>query len=291
MFNKIIYLFLIFLFVSCEDRTPEFYYTQNNLKYQYHDIVDEGTIPKIGDYLTVYLQYKTIDDSVFYDSRSTSYDGTNLIVLGKPNVKGGIEEGFAQLIEGDSVSFYISSQLFFENYLNKELPEFLEPEEEVKIVLRLLKVETPKAYKKRKEKEIAELESKEFSVMQEIIDTWEANNEVVKNVNGIFMTIEDTTCLKKVRRGDLVKVKYKGYYPNGKVFYDNTGLNDQEDEFKVGTKGQNIEGMKIVLLKLCYGQKTKALIPSFLGFSEGVVKQGLVPPYTPLIFEIESISE
>jgi FKBP-type peptidyl-prolyl cis-trans isomerase FkpA len=291
MCKKIVFSLFILLLLGCEDRTPEFYYTQNDLKYQYHDIVAEGTVPKIGDYLTVYLQYKTLEDSIFYDSQTTSYDGTNLIILGKPSVKGGIEEGFAQLIEGDSVSFYIASQLFFENYLNKELPVFLEPEEEIKIVLRLLKVETPKAYKKRKDNEIAKLEAIEFDVMQEIIDSWKANNEEVKNVNGIFMTIPDTTCTKRVRRGEMVKVKYKGYYPNGKVFYDNTEAEDPEDEFKVGTIGQNIEGMKIVLLKMCYGQKAKVLIPSFLGFSDGVVSQGLVPPYTPLIFEIESISE
>ncbi len=93
-------------------RTPEFYYTQNDLKYQYHDIVAEGIVPKVGDYLTVYLQYKNLDDSIFYDSQQTSYDGTNLIVLGKPSVKGGIEEGFAQLIEGDSVSFLLRVNYF-----------------------------------------------------------------------------------------------------------------------------------------------------------------------------------
>jgi FKBP-type peptidyl-prolyl cis-trans isomerase len=272
--------------VGCDSSTPEFYYTQNNLKYKYHDISDNGVAPAIGDYLTVYMSYSNADDSVFYDSKNSTYDGKELIVLGKPHIEGGIEEGFAQLLLGDSVTFYIEVTKFFEHYLKKDLPAFLDAEEEMRISLRLLKIESPTAYKKRITLEQLENEAKEFEVIEGIIAEWKLAADSIYNNNSVFMVYEDTTCSNRVVYGDLVKVKYKGYFPDGKVFYDNT-QGESFDEYNAGVKDQNIEGMKIALLHMCKGQKAKILVPSYLGFNESVIEQGLVPRYTPVIFEVE----
>ncbi len=278
------------MLVSCDSSTPEFYYTQNDLKYQYHDISDSGATPAIGDYLTVYMKYSTVNDSVFYNSKNSTYDGKELIVLGKPSIEGGIEEGFAQLMKGDSVTFYISIDKFFNHYLKKDIPSFLQKDKEMKITMRLLDIESPKSYNKRILLEQMEAEAREFDVMEQILNKWKLTSDTIYDNNSIFMIYEDTSCLSKIVYGDLVKVKYKGYFPDGKVFYDNTESGDY-DEFKVGVKGQTIEGMKIALTHMCKGQKSKILVPSHLGFGESVIEQGLVPKYTPVIFEIEVLED
>ena len=284
---KIVLLILVScVLLSCDTSTPEFYYTQNNLKYKYHDIADDGTAPAIGDYLTVYMQYKDQNDSVFYDSQFSTYDGKELIKLGKPSIEGGIEEGFAQLQLGDSVTFYIEVEKFFKHYLNKEIPTYLDRKEEMRISIRLLNIESPLTYEKRIMLEQLKAEAIELDLLEGVIQNWSNAGDSVYNKNNVFMVYEDTSCLNRVAYGDLVKVKYKGYFIDGKVFYDNTAGADY-DEFKVGVKDQTIEGMKIALVHMCYGQKAKVLVPSDLGFGQSVIEQGLVPKYAPVIFEIE----
>jgi FK506-binding protein 2 len=283
-------LVLVSMLWSCDTSTPEFFYTQNNLKYQYHDISDSGATPAIGDYLTVYMKYSTINDSIFYNSETSTFDGKELIVLGKPSIQGGIEEGFAQLMKGDSVTFFIEIEKFFDHYLDKDIPSFLDGEEEMKITMRLLEIESPKAYNKRVLFEQMQAEANEFEIMESILEEWKLTADTIYDNNSVFMVYQDTTCSKRVVYGDLVKVKYKGYFTDGKVFYDNT-QGDDFDEFKVGIKGQNIEGMKIALTHMCKGQKTKVLVPSHLGFGESVIEEGLIPKYTPVIFEIEILKD
>ena len=62
---------------------------------------------------------------------------------------------------------------------------------------------------------------------------------------------EDTTCSKRIAYGDLLKVRYKGYLPNGKVFYDNTESKNGYDEFTAGIPGQTIEGMNTAFFLYC----------------------------------------
>lgn len=290
MYKLLLPIVFVLLIWSCDTSTPDYFYTQNNLKYQYHDISDSGATPAIGDYLTVYMQYSKMNDSVFYNSQTSTYDGKELIVLGKPNIEGGIEEGFAQLMKGDSVTFFIAVDKFFKHYLAKDIPTFLESEKEMKITMRLLDIESPKAYKKRILFEEMQAEANEFEIMEGILQEWELTADTVYDNNSVFMMYEDTSCKAKIVYGDIVKVKYKGYFPDGKVFYDNTD-SDEFDEFKVGVKGQTIDGMKIALTHMCKGQKTKVLVPSHLGFGESVIEEGLVPKYTPVIFEIEVLAD
>ncbi len=70
--NKFILLIFPFYLISCLNRqTPEFYFTENGLKYQYHDIVIDGEHPRENNFLNVYMEFKTVDDSVFYSSKNT----------------------------------------------------------------------------------------------------------------------------------------------------------------------------------------------------------------------------
>ncbi len=290
MFKIVLLIIFSTLLWSCDNSTPDYFYTQNNLKYQYHDISEGGETPAIGDYLTVYMQYSTLEDSVFYNSKTSTYDGKELILLGKPKVEGGIEEGFAQLMKGDSVTIFIQVGKFFDHYLDKEIPTYLDRAEDMKITLRLLDIESPKAYKQRVLFEQLQAESQELEIMEKIVEEWKLTNDSVYNNYNIFMVYEDTSCTDKVSYGDIIKVKYKGYLPNGKVFYDNTSDSDY-DEFKAGVEGQTIEGMNIAFSYMCKGQKAKILVHSDYGFGESVIEQGLVPKYTPVIFEIEILED
>lgn len=276
--------------MSCDSSTPEFYYTQGGLKYKYHDIVEDGKTPAVGDYLTVYIEYRSSEGELIYSSVGTTYDDKQVIHLGYPDVEGGIEEGFAQLMEGDSVTFYIEAQKFYEHYLFKEIPSSLSPESEVTITLRLLQIETAQEYNKRQEEEEVLCELEEFTVIDSIVNSWKEQGDLVEEVNGIYMVKGMPETKDTIKYGTGVKVYYEGYYPNKKVFYSNLNA-ELPDEFKAGVEGQTIVGMKIALLSLYKGQSAKIVVPSYLGFNDQMIKSGTVPSCTPLIFNLEVVKE
>lgn len=274
------------LFSSCSRSTPEFYLTDHGLKYKYHDISSEEISPSRGDYLTVYMHWKTIDDSVFYDSKKVSPTGVDIIKLGKPKQLGGIEEGFSRLKKGDSVSFYITPKRFYKDYLNQDnIPHFLKESEEMIITLRLLTIESEKEHKINIEDKKETLELEELKAISQLIVTWKAENDTVIAINGSYLVIEPTADTNKIKSGDLIKLDYEAAFLNGTIFYS-TFKNGSPDEFQIGKDAQLIDGLKNALYKMNYNQKAKVLVPSYQGFNTKGAAGRIIPAYTPIIFKL-----
>ncbi|KAI0489412.1 hypothetical protein KFK09_029254 [Dendrobium nobile] len=95
------------------------------------------------------------------------------------------------------------------------------------------------------------------------------------------------TCSIQSRKGDRVKVHYRGMLTNGNIF-DSSYERGDPIEFELG-KGQVIKGWDQGLLGMCVGEKRKLKIPSKLGYGA----QGS-PPKIPggatLIFDTELVA-
>ncbi|KAG2672612.1 hypothetical protein I3843_13G043100 [Carya illinoinensis] len=95
------------------------------------------------------------------------------------------------------------------------------------------------------------------------------------------------SCDIQARKGDRIKVHYRGTLTDGTVF-DSSFERDSPIEFELGT-GQVIKGWDQGLLGACVGEKRKLKIPSKLGYGD----QGS-PPTIPggatLIFETELVA-
>ena len=109
--------------------------------------------------------------------------------MGKPAVEGGIEEGFAQLMKGDSVTFFIQVGKFFDYYLDKDIPTYLDRDKDMKITMRLLNIESPKAYDKRKVFELIQAESNELEIMEQITEEWRLSHDSVYINYNIVMVL------------------------------------------------------------------------------------------------------
>jgi len=87
------------------------------------------------------------------------------------------------------------------------------------------------------------------------------------------------------KRGDTVKVRYKGMLEDGKVFDSNTGKGKQSLQFKVG-QGKVIRGWDEGLLEMSVGEKAQLTIsPAWAYGAKGI--PGTIPPNATLIFEVE----
>ncbi|BBM88772.1 putative peptidyl-prolyl cis-trans isomerase} [Spirochaetota bacterium] len=87
------------------------------------------------------------------------------------------------------------------------------------------------------------------------------------------------------KRGDKVKLHYKGSFLDGMVF-DSSYKRGEPVEFPL--TGKLIRGFEESILKMKKGEKRIAVIPPELGY--GKAGAGPIPPNTTLVFEIEVIN-
>ncbi len=69
------------------------------------------------------------------------------------------------------------------------------------------------------------------------------------------------------------------------TLFDSSYSRGKPIEFELG-RGYVITGWDQGILKMRKGGKALLLIPSDIGYGEG---RGQIPPYTPLVFEVELI--
>ena len=285
--KKILRLFFATtILIGCETETPGYFLTEGGLKYKYQDIVGEGKEPQVGDVLSIDMKWSTIEDSVFYISNNTGYKDADIVQLQTPNNPGGIEEGFAKMKEGDSVTFYINPERFFKEYIKAEIPVFLINDAEMKIDIRLIKVESKKEYAASLIEWQRYKEFEEFQKIEETIDYWNSNGDSIVEIDGLYIVYDTLHVGKKINYNAVFDLHYIATFTNGQEFY-NTYDNAHPDEFQFGQNGQMVEGLKKAISSMKYGQKAKVLVPSEMGFKEKGSAGKIVPPYTPVIYYLE----
>lgn len=285
--KKILRLFFATtILIGCETETPGYFLTEGGLKYKYQDIVGEGKEPQVGDVLSIDMKWSTIEDSVFYRSNNTGYKDADIVQLQTPNNPGGIEEGFAKMKEGDSVTFYINPERFFKEYIKAEIPVFLINDAEMKIDIRLIKVESKKEFAASLIECQRYKEFEEFQKIEETIDYWNSNGDSIVEIDGLYIVYDTLHLGKKINYNAVFDLHYIATFTNGQEFY-NTYNNGHPDEFQFGQNGQMVEGLKKAISSMKYGQKAKVLVPSEMGFKEKGSAGKIVPPYTPVIYYLE----
>ena len=285
--SKIInFLFLVSvtLFFSCKNPYPGYTKADEGIYYKLLMVGDQEKCCQFGDYVTANIAYITMNDSVFFS-------GVRKFELSRPDFTGSIDKCFTMLCKNDSAQFIISALDFYEKTLENVVPDFLTGDGKMKISIHLLDVQTREEYEREKEAFlhwIEDLGEYEKVLLKQYIR--EAKIEIPPMEDGIYYIVQQSGSGPQVAVGDTVVVHYEGHFLNGR-FFDSTRRRNEPLQFVYGHQWQVIGGLEKAIGKMHEGDKALVIIPSELAFgAEGSAVEGIVPPYTPVVFEIELIN-
>ena len=275
---------------------------------QYKIVKDNGQ-PEAqpGDLLSVHLIVESDRDSLL----QSTYDiGLPQIISIAPDTIPGLYPGdynsmFRMLGEGDSAIFKLD--------LDTMATKTMQQKPDIADKYLIFNVKVNKHFKKGDltdsalyaevntyfDSEIEKLKASEEGKIATYIK--ENNLEPLKTASGLqYIIVEEGTGEKPVA-GDTVQVHYTGaLVANGEVF--DTSVKEVAEEhnmynamrpyepakFAIGVR-QVIPGWDEGLLLLPKGSKAKLIIPSALGYGERGDGRGVIPPFAPLVFDIELI--
>lgn len=232
---------------------------------------------KHGSVAWVNAVFKTLSDSIFYDSEHDMNDRFYIRI--DSTVKDNFLKHLISLSEeGDSLSLMIRPEVFFKQQFKSEVPYFCKKDTSVKVELRIKKVIDANEFNtitsEFRNNELAEIEAFFGSAMK---------FELSRDSLG-FYWVEKPQEISgdKVKYGDQLQIKYEGAFLNGRV------VDISPDNFQInyGTPDQLIKGLNYVIGRLKVGQNSKIIVPSQLAFGENGSSNGNIPPCTPMLYKI-----
>jgi FKBP-type peptidyl-prolyl cis-trans isomerase FkpA len=261
---------------------------------------------KEGDVVKVVLTYKNSKDSLLFDSKQNP-NGTNALEfpLSKSAFKGSFEDALSIMSAGDSASFKINADsIFLKSFKVSAVPPFVEKGSMLTFEVKLEKItskETAEKERIQKEEEQKTLMATRKAEEPTIFAKYLEDNKISEKPtpSGLYYVSKVKGTGAKPTTGCTVKVNYTGRLLDGTIFdtSDGTiaksaGLYDdrrpyQPIEFPLG-QGQVISGWDEGIALMSVGEKGTLIIPSVIGYGE--TGAGPIPPYAPLVFDVELIS-
>lgn len=279
----VFFLLALFFLPSCSHK-PEGYlagYTQlvDDTYYRLAAIGEGERRASIGDYVTLQLRYATLQDSTFFV-------GLRRFQIERSNYAGSIDECFTLLSEGDSASFYLDPRKFFENTLQTTLPHFLDTARTMRVDVKVLSLQDSISYARDKEAFVHWIE--DFSAYERVLLAQYITKERMNPhaVDSLFYLQKRPGSGDYLHDGDTLTIEFEGRFLDGE-FFDSTKKRKESFQFVLGQKWQVIDGVERAVRMMREGELSLFILPSAIAFGATGSSTGIVPPYTPVIFEIE----
>ncbi|MFM6976035.1 MAG: FKBP-type peptidyl-prolyl cis-trans isomerase [Sphingobacteriaceae bacterium] len=272
------------------------------LKYNIHNDEDGQNIQE-GDFIVIRGMQTTEKDSVVFSTYDT--DRPTFLVCQKPQFKGDLYSGLALLSEGDSATFKINLDTLAAK-TGQPKPAFAGKDTYMIFKVKVVKV-IPKGKQDDKtfgdkinefiKSDTEAAKKAEGGKIQSYIKSKEL--KPTATASGLNYVITKQGAGVKANAGDTVEVNYTGMFLGGKIFdtsYPDVAkkagtFNAQRPyaplKMAVGL-GQSIPGFDEGLMLLPKGTKATLILPSVIAYGEQG-NQG-IPPYTPLVFEVEVVN-
>lgn len=240
----------------------------------YGDIHDTADQPEIGGGVAMLMSMHAGD--------STLIPMTPNQMLVDSVYEGDIFQAIRMMHVGDSATFILDGPMFYEKMMDGE--EYPFGEEPIYFDIKLLQVVSKAEIEKAQAEYQAQLDAIQELEKTEIEKYLSENPGLKLQPTGVYVKTVKKGNGDKVEPLQTVKVNYTGRFVDGTVF--DRSDDDEPFEFTVGA-GQVIPGWDAVVSTMKVGDKVTVLIPSELAYGDGSRTGGAMPPYSPLVFDIE----
>ena len=268
-----ILLFLSLLVVACNEYKG-YKKTDSGLYYKFFSQNLSGYIPQNDDVLTINIEIRTQDDSIIQSSKQIT------TMMQPSKFQGDIFEALAMMHEGDSASFIINAEKYFNAYNYGIIPAFVNKKTMLWFTISISKIETASEYKTKNLQTMIDQE-------KQSIEKYIAENNITTTPNESGLYYIETKKGKGASpiSGQTCIVNYKGMLLDGTVFDSSIGR--EPFSFTLG-KGMVIKGWDEGIALMKKGGKALLIIPSSIAYADKGAGD-LIPPYSPLLFEVELI--
>jgi len=278
--------------VSCNKSEFEgFTKSESGLHYKFFTQNENGVKATEGDGISINIVYalkREKEDSVLYDSKQNSEDGSGVVryILPKSSFKGSLEEAITMMSKNDSAAFIISADSFFlKTNQMTALPPFAKPGDKLQVTIKLLDIKSKKELEENQKKQEAEIAKLSESEKPQL-DKYLADNKITNapSASGlIYIETQKGKGKEHPKPTDEVTVHYTGTLLDGTKFDSSL----DRGEPAVFPLNQVIPGWTEAFQLMTKGSKAKLIIPSSIAY--GPQGRGPIPPFATLLFEVELI--
>lgn len=285
---RIALVFILSLLLwSCKESPYHGYsLSDQGLNYKLISLGDGDKKIEKGDYVTLLYSFNFLDS--FYQRRQ-------LLKIDYLKSENTVLQALKLMREGDSLSVYLSGKDLNTFLLQNKRPELTD-----QIVLSSLKLENHQTNDEfvKSEKEFFKwlvnnkIEDantiKEQSLIDEYIKSQE--EEYAITPTGLYYSEIKEGYGDPVQYGEAVILHFEGYTLDGKKF-DSTKERKAWFDFIIGQDDQVIKGIEEGLFLMNKKSKYRFVIPSYMAYKEKGTINGMVKPYSPVVYDVELIDK
>ena len=298
---------LVMVAAGCGSK-EEFQTTESGLQFKYVSQSNSGVVPEEGQVVTLNLTLTNERDSVILEASDMPIQKIEQMW----NVKGGIEEAFSLLSQGDSLVAKVKAGDLYQRTWQMPVPPGVDPEGLITCTIGMNEIYDESEFQKIQALERVEqidayreqslYESKEqMETDIEIIDAYLSKNNIEAEISesGMRYTILEEGAGQQPGVGDRVRVNYTGNVLEGDYFDTSDEANAKEFglynpertyepyEFVLGTGGV-IHGWDEGIALLKEGTKARLYIPSPMGYGNQA-RSEVITENAILEFEVELV--
>lgn len=275
MLRQSFYFYILALLLT-QCYTPPKNKTASYRRIQWNILAFEDTtkVFQKNTYLWLDAEFVTQNDSVFWNSHHEGADKFFIHLL--DTVQHPLFFPFYQSSEQDSLIIIAPKEFILKDIFNiSECPEFLSKDSIIKCFIKIKKY-----FKSIDEAYLQQFQKDEISAIEKFL----LKNKPLyqKDSNGIIW-LEPLPIPEFINRENIkeVTVAYSGYFLDGRMIDHNDSLGIRYDDTL-----QLIKGLNYVIKRLEFGKSAKIILPSPLAFGSRGSLNKTIPPFTPLLYEI-----
>ena len=267
---------LIIMLSACGQRYAGFEKSKTGLYYQFHSQNPSSVMPEKGGIVDLCMSIRTENDSVIMPEKSIT------TMMETPKFEGDLFDALSMMHCGDSATFIINAEQYFNAYQYGYVPSFVNDKTMLWFTIKINNIFSYEEYQQFSMQKAKDEERKQIS------DYLVANHiEETPTESGLIVIKHNTTAGKPAKNGSRCSVHYTGKLLNGEVF-DSSVERGTPFDFTLGA-GEVIKGWDEGIALLRKGEKATLIIPSELGYGVNGAGGGSIPPYASLVFDVELV--